>query len=209
MPIDLTTFAAPAHSAVLCIEMQKGIVGGSGHLPGLAAAVAENRTVEHCARLLQAAREAKVPVVFCTVQQRPDGAGTRANSPLLARRPPGHTTFPLMGTEEAAPLAALHTAESDIVCSRTHGFSAFTGTELDSILRNLGVQTVILCGVSVNVAMITNSSEAVSLGYNVIVVTDAVAGFPAEHVASVMQHTIAPLASRVLVDDVVAAWRQG
>ena len=44
---------------------------------------------------------------------------------------------------------------SDLVVPRLHGLSPFQGTELDSLLRNLGVRTIVGVGVSVNVA-ITN-----------------------------------------------------
>ena len=49
-------------------------------------------------------------------------------------------------------------ASGDLVLPRLHGLSPFQGTELDSILRNLGVRTIVGVGVSVNVAIRTSPS---------------------------------------------------
>ena len=49
--------------------------------------------------------------------------------------------------------------------------------------------------------------EAVNLGYRVAVVTDAVAGVPREYGRAVIDNTIALLATRVAVDDVIASWK--
>ena len=74
------------------------------------------------------------------------------------------------------------------------------------LLRNLGVRTIVATGVSLNVGVAGLVMVGVDLGYDVVVVTDAVAGIPREYGEAVLEHTIAPLATRVTADDVVATW---
>ena len=55
------------------------------------------------------------------------------------------------------------------------------GTDLDAILRNLGVTTIVAVGVSLNVAIPNLVMDAVNAGYRVVLPRDAVAGIPAEY----------------------------
>ena len=54
------------------------------------------------------------------------------------------------------------------------------GTDLDAVLRDLGVTTIIATGVSVNIAITDLVIKAVNLGYDVVVPRDAVWGVPAD-----------------------------
>ena len=78
-------------------------------------------------------------------------------------------------------------ADGDFVMQRRHGVTAFQGTELDSILRNLGVETVILTGVSTNLALTGMSVEAVNRGFNVVLPEDCTAGASPETHAFMIQ----------------------
>ena len=82
----------------------------------------------------------------------------------------------------------------------------FHGTELDALLRNLGVRTVVASGVSVNVGIVGLAIEAVNAGYQVVIPRDAVAGTPAEYVDAVFEHTLRLLATIVTADRVLEAW---
>ena len=52
--------------------------------------------------------------------------------------------------------------------SRLHGLSPLAETSLDAILRNLGVTTIVATGVSVNVALLGLTFDAVNRGYQVV-----------------------------------------
>ena len=206
MPIDLAEMVAPGHTAMLTMEMQRGIIGDLAVIPDLAAEVANQSVIANAARLAAAAREAGVRVVHCTAEFRADRAGSIANAPMLAvmTRSPGHLEVGSPATEVVGELGP---HPSDIVSSRRHGISPFTGTDLDAILRNLGVGTVVATGVSLNLGIPGLAIEAVNLGYHVAVVTDAVAGVPREYGRAVMDNTLALLATRVTVDALIAAWK--
>ena len=59
-----------------------------------------------------------------------------------------------------------------------HGMTPFTGTELDAVIRNLGVSTIVLMGVSLNLGIIGAALSALDHGYQVVIVRDAVIGLP-------------------------------
>ena len=103
-------------------------------------------------------------------------------------------------------MTELAPADTDYVLTRFHGISPFHGTELDAILRNLGVRTVVATGVSVNVGVLGMTIEAVNAGYQVVIPREAVTGTPDEYVTAVLDNTLKLLATIVPVEDVVAAW---
>jgi nicotinamidase-related amidase len=94
----------------------------------------------------------------------------------------------------------------DLVLTRSHGLNPMAGTDLDAVLRNLGVRTIVATGVSVNIAVTNLVMDAVNLGYQVVVPRDAVAGVPLSYADAVLDNTVALLAELVTTDDVVAAW---
>lgn len=204
---DLSRLLDPAHTALLTSECQEGIIGSSAHLPALVEAVRDGGVVENLRRLIDVARHAAVPILHCTVVTRPDRGGSSGNAPLLAFAQRGKGGSLLPGSPEARVLAALEPADSDYVIARLHGVSPFHDTGLDSILRNLGVRTVVATGVSLNVALLGLCFEAVNRGYNVVIPRDAAAGAPAEYVEALCRHTLRLLATLTTTADVTAAWK--
>jgi nicotinamidase-related amidase len=205
VPVDLTALLDPAHAALLMMECQEGVIGGGGKLGALAEAVACEGTVERIARVLAAARARRVPVFHCTMAARPDRAGAVANCLLLAATRKNPTPL-VLGSPQWAPVAPLAPAEGEWVLHRWHGLSPFHATELDQLLRNLGVRTVVATGVSVNVGIVALTLDAVNAGYQVVIPRDATAGTPADYVDAVYQHTLRLLATVTTSDAVAASW---
>jgi nicotinamidase-related amidase len=204
VPVDLGALLEPSRAALLLMECQEGI-GEGGTLSALAEAVRRNGTVPQIARVLAAARARGVPVFHCLMARRPDGAGAAANCLLLAAT--RKSARPLLpGSPQQAPVAALAPADGEWVVTRWHGVTPFHGTELDALLRNLGVRTVVATGVSVNIGILGLVIEAVNAGYQVVIPTEAVTGTPDEYVAAVMEHTLRLLATLAPVDRVVGVW---
>jgi biuret amidohydrolase len=205
VPVDLGALLEPSRAALLLMECQEGIIGEGGTLSALADAVRRNGTVPQIARVLAAARARDVPVFHCLMARRPDGAGTAANCLLLAAT--RKSARPLLpGSPQQAPVATLAPADGEWVVTRWHGVTPFHGTELDALLRNLGVRTVVATGVSVNIGILGLVLEAVNAGYQVVIPTEAVTGTPDEYVAAVMEHTLRLLATLAPVDRVVGVW---
>jgi nicotinamidase-related amidase len=87
--------------------------------------------------------------------------------------------------------------------------SAFTGTDLDMILRSLDVRTLVIGGVSLNEAVFGTALEAVNLGYSVAIVRDASVGMPQQFAEDMLRHAFSLLGALPTVDDVLAAWASG
>ena len=196
--LDLTA------AAVVTSECQNGVIGESSVLPELAAAASAS-VLPNGARLCAAARAAGAPVVHCVAGRRPDDRGSNRNARLFGAMLKSAVRLDL-GTPAADVVPAFDVQASDLVLSRIHGLSPMSGTDLDPVLRNLGVTTLVVVGVSVNVAVTNLVMDAVNRGYQVVLPRDAVCGVPADYADAVIDNTLALLATVCTTDDVVAAW---
>ncbi|TMK64009.1 MAG: cysteine hydrolase [Actinobacteria bacterium] len=206
MPVDFRDVLAPSHTAVLTMEMQRGVCGDlATALPNLAEEVAATGVIKNVAKLCDAAREVGVRVVHCTAEFRPDRAGSASNAPLLrmAARETGHMAI---GSGAAEVIPEIGPDPRDLVLPRMAGMSPFTGTNVDITLRNLGIRTVVATGVSLNVALVGLVISAVDLGYTVVVATDAAAGVPHEYGQAVLRNTLAMLANLMTSDEIIGHW---
>jgi len=204
MKPELANLVAPAHTAIVTQEVQGAVMGPNAGLAVLAAE-ARREALPNIARLLPVARGAGVRVVHCTVQRRPDGLGSNHNARLFAGAGKGVDITP--GSEGAALLSEVGPEPSDLVLSRWHGIGPMGGTDLDAILRNLGVTTIVAVGVSLNVAIPNLVMDAVNKGYRVVLPRDAVAGFPAEYGTAVIDYSLSLLATVTTTDELLATWQ--
>lgn len=204
MPIDLRQLAAPDHTALLTMELQRGVAGDLAMLPQLREELLAAGVIDNVARLCTTAREVGVRVVHNTAVNRADRAGGAVNCRMLAASAK-HGGL-IEGSPEAEVLLELGRDPRDIEIARYHGMTPFTSTSLDQILRNLGITTVVATGNSVNIGVLGLVMVAVDLGYQVVVVRDAVAGVPKAYADAVLDNTIALLATIVTTDELLAAW---
>lgn len=206
MPLDLAALVDPSHTAVITSEVQNGVVGERSALPALAEAAAAEM-LPSLGRLLPAARAVGVQVVHCTAYRRADGKGANTNARLFmgVRKSP---VALLPGTPEVEVVPELGPEPEDLVLTRTHGLDPMAGTDLDPVLRNLGITTVVVTGVSVNVAVTNLVMDAVNRGYDVVVPRDAVCGIPQDYADAVIDNTLALLATITTTDDLVAVWKR-
>jgi nicotinamidase-related amidase len=204
MTADLATQLAPARTALVTQECQRGVIGDLALLPALADAA--RPIVPNVARLAASARRVGARVVHCTALRREDGAGSSTNARLfLATRKSGRAIAP--DSQAAEVLPEVGVGDADLIVPRFHGVSPMHGTELDALLRNLGVRTLVVVGVSLNVALPSLVIDAVNAGYRVVLPRDAVAGLPAEYVEAVLEHTFAVLATLTTTATVLRCWR--
>jgi nicotinamidase-related amidase len=205
MPIVLSELVCPSQTAIVVCEMQRGVIGDLARAPELVAAATEVGIVESGTRLVQGARRAGARVVFATIQMRADRAGITVNN-LMTASAVKNPQQVLEGSPQAEIIPELGPEPEDIVMSRIHGLTPFTGTELDSVLRNLGISTIVPIGVSVNECVMGLCLSAADLGYQIVLPTDGVAGVPREYAEQVFQHTLRLIATLSTVDAVLEAW---
>jgi nicotinamidase-related amidase len=185
-PFELT----PARCALLVIDMQRDFLepGGFGAALGndvslLAAAIEPIRSV------LQAARQHGMLVIHTREGHRPDlsdapplkvergDPATRIGAPgpmgrILVRGEPGHDIIP-----------QLYPASGEPVIDKP-GKGAFYQTDLELMLKNRGIDTLMVCGVTTEVCVNTTIREANDRGFRCIALSDGCASyFPEFHKA--------------------------
>jgi nicotinamidase-related amidase len=190
--------------ALVTSECQNGVIGPESVLPELAAAAAET-VIPNGAVLCRAARAAGIPVLHCVAGRRPDDRGSNRNARLFSAMLRAPVRLDL-GTPAADVVPQFEPDPADFLLTRIHGLNPMAGTDLDPILRNLGVATLVVVGVSVNVAVTNLVMDAVNLGYQVVVPRDAVCGVPVEYADAVLQNTVSLLATVTTAAAIVSAW---
>ncbi|HEX6421207.1 MAG TPA: isochorismatase family protein [Acidimicrobiales bacterium] len=203
MAADLEDLVPTWRTAVVTSEVQNGVVGDESALPELAGAA--RRMIPALARLVAAARSAGVEVVHGTFERRVDGKGANANARLFQAVAKSPVKL-LAGSHAAQVVDEIGVGPTDLVLPRGHGLNPMADTGLDAVLRNLGVTTVVVTGVSVNVAVTNLVMDAVNRGYQVVLPRDAVCGVPAAYADAVIDNTLGLLATLTTVDELVKIW---
>ncbi|MFF3690610.1 cysteine hydrolase [Streptomyces sp. NPDC002187] len=207
-PIEQLAEQLEASSTVLLtVECQQGVVGTDSALPELAEAARSSGALRNVARLVATAHEAGVQVMHAVAERRPDGRGASRNARLFRAA----TRLPVQqhsGSTAVRVAPPIEVADEDLVVRRLHGLSPLAGTDVDPLLRNLGCRTLVVTGVSANVAIPNAVFDAVNLGYTAIVVADAIAGVPAEYTPAMIRNTLALVATIATSDEVLACWKR-
>src|SRR5262249_58422873 len=98
--------------------------------------------VRTAAALAAAARHVRAQVIHTIAVRRRDARGSNANARLfMATRRSPRPMVP--GSPAAEIVPEIEVVDADIVMPRMHGLSPMHGTEVDPVLRNLGVRTVV------------------------------------------------------------------
>jgi nicotinamidase-related amidase len=201
---QLANLVEPGRTAIVAQECQGAVIGPDA---GLAMLAEEARRVAlpSIVRLLPVARAAGVHIVHCLVQRRPDGLGSNHNAKIFTMSRGAVDIAP--GTPGAEVLPELGPEPSDLILRRWHGVGPMGGTDLDPVLRNLGVFTIVVVGVSLNIAIPNVVMDAVNAAYRVVVPRDAVAGIPTEYGDAIIANTLSLLATITTTDELINIWK--
>ena len=151
------------HPAILVVDMLNDFVTGS------LACDRGKAIVPATASLLKAAREKGVPVIFCNDCHRP---GIDRELKLWG-------DHAIMGTPGAEVIPELELCDKDYVVPKRR-YSGFFQTDLDILLKELGVQTVVITGLHTHMCCRHTSADAYMLGYDVVVAKEATNAFTEE-----------------------------
>jgi nicotinamidase-related amidase len=199
----LESLLQPGRVAFVLCEVQPGVIGANAPWPPLKEAAERVDLVGHAAKIAEAARARSAPVIHCTAEGLPGRFGASRNARLYANARKRAAGEGRPGHDKPFPEVL---REGDILLPRYHGTSPLSGSPLDSLLRNEGVSTLILSGVSLCFAMLHLTFDAVNRGYQVILPRDAAAGFPEPYAAEVLANTLSMLATITTTDELLAAW---
>ena len=143
-----------ANAALVVIDLQKGIIG----LPTVHPA---GEIVSRAAELARAFRSQRLPVVLVHVT---GAAPSRTDAGV------SNVTRPADWAELADELE--QHPDDHIIAKQRWG--AFLGTDLDQYLRQRGVTQIFIAGISTSAGVESTARSAYDLGYNVVLVTDAI-----------------------------------
>ncbi|PYO69903.1 MAG: isochorismatase [Gemmatimonadetes bacterium] len=177
-------------SALLVMDVQPGIVDrysrDSGYLARL------RRTID-------AARAAEIRIIYVTVRFRPgypEVSPRNKSFAALAQTP---------GFSESDPATAIHPdiapAPSDILVTKRR-VSAFSGSDLDVVLRAANIDTLVLTGIATSGVVLSTLRQAADLDYRLVVLADACLDGDAE-VHRVLTEKVFPRQAEVLT---VSGW---
>jgi nicotinamidase-related amidase len=163
--------------ALLIIDMQNDFVledkplrvsGASAVIPKIQSVLAEFR-------------KKKLPVFHILRVHRADGSDVEIIRQDLFRKQP----FAVAGSHGAAVIDELAPQPGEHVLTKTR-MSAFTGTELDLMLRTLGVTTLVVCGIQTPNCIRTTVFDGIAHNYPVVLIGDATGAASGEvHLANV------------------------
>lgn len=151
--------------------MQYGIAGRAFNLNGI---------VQKIKMLIDAFHESELPVIYSQHTGLPYEYLSAANIAFLKKRGlDPKSGYMREGSKEWRIIEELSPAEEDLVLKK-HVANFFFGTMLDQILRNRGVDTLVLAGVSTEAGIEGTARNASYLGYSPLIVEDAVGSFDRE-----------------------------
>jgi len=190
--------------AALCIvEMQNDMVHESniekrGIRGVLATQVKKREVIPKLQAVIGAARTRSVPILYINFCLKP---GFPRPNTLLHRRSQREPTL-VEGTWGVQIHEALAARPEDFVLERTVGIDGSYGTQLYPVLRQLKRTTMMMAGVSTNLAVEGIVRASVNRGFDVVVIEDCCASYPDEwHRFSV--ENIMPLIATVTTSDAV------
>ncbi len=151
------------NTALLVIDLQVGIMG---MLPDTGALIANT------AKAIANAREKKIPVIYVTVGFRPGAPEVSLSNKSFGA---GKERFASMDMAEFAKvLPELEPLEGEVTMIKRR-VSAFTGNDLEVVLRAQGIQHMVLSGVATSGAILSTVREAADKDYRITVLSDCCA----------------------------------
>lgn len=195
---------APDNAAVLVIDVQNDFIAEGGFAdavgwPRSGNAEAARRLVP----FLGEAREAGVPIVF--VQAIYDEAYLGA--PMLERNIRRGVTQPRCQSGSwGAEFYLVRPGPGELVV-RKHRYSAFAETELNTVLRHLNIQTLILTGVYTEGCVESTGRDGYFLDYYIVLVEDCTGTTSVERHLGALERCEADWGQVATSADVVSCWR--
>ena len=161
----------PSRSALVIQDLQNDVMieGGAFADSGAPAHAKKQNVVENVKRLAETARSAGMPVIHVWYLVEAGAPGLKQNAPLF--RGVKDANALVRGTWGAAPAEGLEPKESDIVVEKM-GMNGFHGTRLDTLLRGLGVETLVITGAWTNMSIEHTARHGADAGYEIVVASD-------------------------------------
>jgi nicotinamidase-related amidase len=184
----------PRRTAIVVIDLQKGIAGMPGGAPHTKPAVIAN-----AARLLAAARAAGAQPVLVHVGGSPDGADRVKTPTDQAWRSTG-----ALPPDWSELIPELDRQPADLVVLKRQ-WGAFYGTDLDLQLRRRGLATIVICGIATEFGVESTARDAYERGYEMLFAEDAMTGMSAESHANSVERIFPRLGRVRSTEEIIVA----
>jgi|TARA_B110001454_G_C12543691_1_gene360534 nicotinamidase-related amidase len=193
-----------AHTALLVMDFENDIVHPEGAFKdfGFAQMVADNNVLDKTSQLLTAARSSGVTVIYVSVKFREGYPERPANSGLWQGL---HGANALVEGTWGSQIHDQLTPEKGEPIVTKRGVSAFAASDIEQILHNKRIGTLILAGVATNFVVEGTARQACDLGYDTIVVGDCCASMSQEAHDSSLNTALPFLCTVSNLDEVSAA----
>jgi len=192
-------------TALVVVDMQRAFLSADGSLAKAGIDIAGlKKALEPCRRLLASARRAGVPVIHTRYVYRPDyadgGVLVKYIMPQLRE-----VESLAAGTPDMEIVGELAPADGEIVIDKNRP-SAFYATNIEPILNGLGVDSLVVCGVTTNICVETTVRDASQRDYKVFVPRDATGELEQLRYDGALAGMAWVFAKIVDSDDVINAW---
>jgi gluconolactonase len=161
----------PSRTALIIQDLQNDVIieGGAFAESGAPAHATSQNVVENVKRLAEAARSAGMPVIHVWYIVEKGAPGLRLNAPLFNGVKDADAL--VRGSWGAAPAEGLEPKEGDLVVEKMR-MNAFHDTRLDTVLRGLGVETLVITGAWTNMSIEHTARHGADAGYEIVVASD-------------------------------------
>ena len=149
-----------AKTALLIMDLQQGILG---QLPDVEA------HLPHYASTIAAARSASIQVIYVTINFRPNHPDISPRNKMTAHI--GAYGGFIQGDDSVQVHPAIAPADTDILVTKRR-VSAFSGSDLELVLRSQGVENLVLTGIVTSGVVLSTLRQASDLDYRVTVLQD-------------------------------------
>ncbi len=196
--LNLKQMIMPKHTALIVVDMQNDFCSKGGVWDKLKRDISTTKEIiPKIAKLLSMAQKAGIQVIYLQNINLRDG---KSSSPAeIARRKifgvPADVT--LDGSWGAEIIKELAPKRNEIIVKK-HRSSGFIGTDLDLILRSLGIKSMVVCGVVSHGCVYATAWVGLFNNYYQVVVEDCIASHNQELHEAVVKlmkghlHSVAP-----------------
>jgi ureidoacrylate peracid hydrolase len=195
-------------TALVVIDMQRAFLEDEGSLARAGIDIAGlQAALEPCKRLLASARQAGVPVIHTRYVYRSDYAdgGILVNYIMPQLR---EVDSLAAGTPDIEIVDELAPVDGETVIDKNRP-SAFYATNIEPILNGLGIDSLVVCGVTTNICVETTVRDASQRDYKVFVPKDATGELEQLRYDGALAGMAWVFAKIVDTDDVISVWGQG
>ncbi len=190
--------------ALIIQDLQNDVIseGGAFADSGAPAHAKSQNVVANVSTLAAAARVAGMAVIHVHFIVEPGAPGLKLNAPLFQGIKEENAL--VRGTWGAQPAEGLEPQEGDIVVEKMR-MNAFHDTHLETILKGLGVDTIVITGAWTNFSVEHTARHGADAGYRAVVVTDGTSTINDEWHNAGLNYALENIAERVSTADIVAA----